>query len=418
MASLAEVIAHATKHHAESNREHTSRDDDGMDYGTPGPTPAASPKRSSRPSSTADGHLSVRKSSILKTNTPIPGTPSARTGPPGSLSFSYVVSSRRQSRFEEPEESVDPTWTPGPRQKRPTLNSVDTQFRSALEYADPEQREHEQEMKEKRERKRANRISGGEDSWNPRKWFNESPREEKQPWDWNKKENHLSPTIPEEVTTPGPSEQRRGTVDDAKTSVAANRMKPQLRSGPSRTPNPPPPPRLSQLQRSSSLPDIQQSPSGQPTASPRPPQTPRWTRLISLLPAIVNQQNRVPGPSVVTPHTVNITDELISGGLSTLMLRMWFERDEKDHRRVPILFHRLRIRISDSLYPLSGHKAVFRIECEYANGAARWVVYRQLRDFISLHTHYTLSNAYNRNQDNLPDFPRTSRCHLVVSRVN
>jgi len=111
---------------------------------------------------------------------------------------------------------------------------------------------------------------------------------------------------------------------------------------------------------------------------------------------------------VITSNEVNITDELITGGLSTLMLRLWFERDEKGHRRIPALFHRLRIRISDSLHPLQTHKAVFRIECEYANGAVRWVVYRQLRDLVSLHAHYTLSNAFRTRKDVLPEFPRTS----------
>ncbi|KAH9949881.1 phospholipase D [Amylocystis lapponica] len=140
----------------------------------------------------------------------------------------------------------------------------------------------------------------------------------------------------------------------------------------------------------------------------RPNATPKWGRLRSLLPHIAGSKNAGQGPSAVVPQSVNITDELIAGGLSAVMLHLWFERDEKDHRRVPVLFHRLRIRVSDSLHPLHGHKAVFRIECEYANGAVRWVVYRQLREFLSLHTHYALSNAYNRNVENLPEFPKTS----------
>ncbi|THV05210.1 phospholipase D [Dendrothele bispora CBS 962.96] len=137
----------------------------------------------------------------------------------------------------------------------------------------------------------------------------------------------------------------------------------------------------------------------------------KWSRLRSLLPQVTQGQNNPASPhgaSAVTSHTVNITDELITGGLSTLMLRLWFERDEKGHRRVPVLLHRLRIRVSDSIHPLHGHKSVFRIECEYANGAVRWVIYRQLRDFLSLHTHYAVSNAYNRNVDDLPEFPKTS----------
>ncbi|KAI0826732.1 phospholipase D [Trametes gibbosa] len=136
---------------------------------------------------------------------------------------------------------------------------------------------------------------------------------------------------------------------------------------------------------------------------------PKWGRLRSLIPHIASQAKaQTPTPSAVVSPNVNITDELITGGLATLMLRMWFEHDEKGHRRVPALFHRLRIRVSDSLHPLHGNKAVFRIECEYANGAVRWVVYRQLREFLSLHGHYTLSNAYNRNIDTLPEFPLTT----------
>ena len=141
----------------------------------------------------------------------------------------------------------------------------------------------------------------------------------------------------------------------------------------------------------------------------RTPVTPKWGRLRSLLPHIAGQAKAHPQPSVVTPAHVNITDELITGGLATLMMRLWIEHDEKGHRRVPALFHRLRIRVSDSLHPMHGNKAVFRIECEYANGAVRWVVYRQLREFLSLHGHYTISNAYNRNLDTLPEFPITSK---------
>ncbi|KAI0324905.1 phospholipase D [Cubamyces sp. BRFM 1775] len=141
----------------------------------------------------------------------------------------------------------------------------------------------------------------------------------------------------------------------------------------------------------------------------RSPAAPKWGRLRSLIPHIASQAKaQTPAPSTVVSPNVNITDELITGGLATLMLRLWIERDERGHRRVPALFHRLRIRVSDSLHPLHGNKAVFRIECEYANGAVRWVVYRQLREFLSLHGHYTLSNAYNRNIETMPEFPLTT----------
>jgi phospholipase D1/2 len=142
----------------------------------------------------------------------------------------------------------------------------------------------------------------------------------------------------------------------------------------------------------------------------------RWAKLRSLLPSAQNpdQDNTdLAHPSVaVASPKVNITDELITGGLSTLMLRLYLERDEKGHRRVPILLHRLRIRISDSYHPTEEKRTVFRIECEYANGAARWVIHRQLRDFFSLHTHYTVSNVYNRLGDQLPEFPLTSEFYF------
>lgn len=142
----------------------------------------------------------------------------------------------------------------------------------------------------------------------------------------------------------------------------------------------------------------------------------KWAKLRSLLPHMAHHnQSVVPGPSVIASHTVNITDELITGGLSTLMLRLWLERDEKGRRRVPVLLHRLRIRVSDSIHPLQQQQSVFRIECEYANGAARWVIYRELRDFVSLHAHYTVANVYNRIKEKLPEFPLTSTCLIFIS---
>ncbi|KAF8610545.1 phospholipase D [Ceratobasidium sp. AG-I] len=119
------------------------------------------------------------------------------------------------------------------------------------------------------------------------------------------------------------------------------------------------------------------------------------------------QQQQQAGSGVAA--NVTVTDELLVGGLGVLLLQMFFERDDQDRRRVPILLHHLKIRVSDSINPLNGRHAVFRIECEYANGAARWVIYRQLRDFISLHGHYRVASVYlTRDQVLLPEFPKTS----------
>lgn len=251
-----------------------------------------------------------------------------------------------------------------------------TQFRGALEYDNPEQRSREREFLERIGRKRDSKQL--DESWNPLKWLTDTPKEEKSRFDF-------------------------GDGTSEKASEKPLSEKPAEKPKPS-------------LRRSSSVPDVKEK--------EKRSAAPKWRRLRSLLPNVTAQSTSAnqAGTSALPSHSVNITDELITGGLSTLMLRLWFERDEKGHRRVPILLHRLRVRISDSLHPLEGNKAVFRIECEYANGAARWVIYRQLKEFLSLHAHYAVSNAYNRNVDTLPEFPRTSTPsfpmhHILVDNV-
>lgn len=294
----------------------------------------------------------------------LPNTPSMRTGPPRSLSYTYPLPSspvppRNDSMPENGEIIPDVPQDNG--EFHVTFTPRNSDFRGALEHANLEQ-------SDKKGKKRESRLLDGllDESWNPIRWFHESPKEEKAQFDFGNKgeaqeKAHEAPT------------------EDGEPSVLP-------KGG---------------IRRTISAPH---SPSDK-----NKPALAKWGRLRSLIPSIVHHPPPTPGPSAVTSHSVNITDELIAGGLSTLMLRLWFERDEKGQRRIPVLFHRLRIRVSDSLHPLHGRKSVFRIECEYANGAARWVIYRQLRDFLSLHAHYALSNAYNRNVGKLPEFPRTSR---------
>ncbi|KAK7048243.1 NUC071 domain-containing protein [Favolaschia claudopus] len=307
---------------------------------------SASAPSSPKPQSShfSDAHIAHRDDS----------TPSNRTGPPRSLSYGMslpntpVVAPRTlpRSSHRSPNAPEDVI-------EDENVLSTEDGFRTPL-Y-----------MPDRKGKKRESRILN-EDWINPLKWFQDSPQDDK----------------------PGPFTSEEGKNDETPEIKAEpeNQEQDSLRVG---------------VRRSSSV----------PHSSATPKTAPKWGRLRSLIPHIAGQTNEkaaTPGPSAVAHHSVNITDELIAGGLSTLMLRMWFERDEKDNRRIPALFHRLRIRVADSLNPLDGQRTVFRIECEYANGAIRWVIYRQLRDFISLHTHYTLSNVYNRNVDDLPEFPKTS----------
>ncbi|OBZ68836.1 hypothetical protein A0H81_11089 [Grifola frondosa] len=299
------------------------------------------------------------------------GTPAERTGPPRSISFNYSLSSApAASPSSHPREggtlspTADEDETPDRQFDFPPASSP---FRGALEYDNPEQREREREIAERKHKRRDSYFHEG--GWNPRKWLVESPKEEETQFNF------------------GTTLTEAGHGDEEE-----NRDESRLSPQPIRTP----------LRQSRSMPHIQ----GQ--ENERISSSPRWGRLRSLIPHIAQNRPSAPPHPAVTPLSVNITDELITGGLATLMIRLWIERDEKGHRRVPVLFHRLKIRISDSLHPMHGNKAVFRIECEYANGAVRWVVYRQLREFLSLHGHYAISNAYNRNVETLPEFPFNS----------
>ncbi|KAG5646537.1 hypothetical protein DXG03_003304 [Asterophora parasitica] len=306
-----------------------------------------------------------------------PDTPSMRTGPPRSLSFAYSLPAPPpRSRGNSNHENADLIV---PDDASEFLFSVPADFRGALEYGS----EHPDRKGKKRESRHF------DETWNPIKWFHESPKEEKTGFDLGTSDKEDQPPAD---GTPEAHSPRIPAANHPK-SVSADEG-PAPRAVPSSK---------SAIRRAFSVSHI-------PQEGNRPTGQARWSRLRSLIPNIIHQDRDAAalGHSSVMTKPVNITDELIAGGLSTLMLRMWFERDEKGHRRIPVLFHRLRIRISDSLHPMHRSKSVFRIECEYANGAAHWVVYRQLRDFVSLHTHYTVSSVYNRNVGKMPEFPRTS----------
>ncbi len=117
----------------------------------------------------------------------------------------------------------------------------------------------------------------------------------------------------------------------------------------------------------------------------------------------------------------DLMQELQSGILPVLMLKMSVERDEQKNRRIPVLLNHLKLKITDSVNPISSH-AVFRIELEYGDGLIKWVCYRELRDFYKLHTHYraaALRGFIGRpvgspdSDLGLPSFPRASFPYLA-----
>lgn len=80
-----------------------------------------------------------------------------------------------------------------------------------------------------------------------------------------------------------------------------------------------------------------------------------------------------------SPAQIPVTTELLAGQLPAMILKTWMDRDEHGARTVPVLLGSLKFRVGDSA-GFGGNKdgqqtgrEVFRIECEYGDGAVKWV---------------------------------------------
>ncbi|SNX81686.1 probable SPO14 - phospholipase D [Melanopsichium pennsylvanicum] len=116
---------------------------------------------------------------------------------------------------------------------------------------------------------------------------------------------------------------------------------------------------------------------------------------------------------------LDLAKELQTGILPVFLLKMAVERDESKRRRIPVLLNHLRLRVTDSVNPMHNTHAVFRIELEYGDGLVKWVIYRELRDFINLHAHYraaalrgylgrSIGGNSTEGDVGLPSFPKMS----------
>ncbi|KAI6132273.1 phospholipase D [Pisolithus croceorrhizus] len=328
--------------------------------------------------STSNGHVS-RETCSASPGPPafiFPDTPSARTGPPRSLSYRFTPAysptiSQMIPLYDEPDGADIYKSDDGghPPQRDPYRFEP---FRDPLALHNPGSEERVQG------RKGVIRDNGkpASESWKP----TQEPSAESKGKEREKPPIDIDEHYPSQHEAHAHNQQHTKTSKEGVTSEALE--------GPEAQP---------------SQPDDKQS-------------SARWAKLRLLVAPMIHRAPSVTQTHSVVSPEVNITDELIMGCLSVVLLGLWLERDDKGHRRIPVLLHRLRFRISDSLHPLHALKAAFRIECEYANGAFRWVIYRQLRDFVSLHTHYALSNAFGGKKDALPEFPLTSSCQSVSLR--
>lgn len=168
----------------------------------------------------------------------------------------------------------------------------------------------------------------------------------------------------------------------------------------------------------------------------------RWSALRSrVLPSKNQGSGPAPGSGKVTAlsHTaiasVPVTTELLAGQLPVMILKTWMDRDDEGNRAVPVLLGNLRFRVGDSVGLKVGRetgKEMFKVECEYGDGVAKWVslvdpvhpadaqvIYRELRDFLSLHAHYKASNfgtsvggLRSSRRVEIPEFPRISIPYL------
>ena len=115
---------------------------------------------------------------------------------------------------------------------------------------------------------------------------------------------------------------------------------------------------------------------------------------------------------------VPITTELLAGQLPVMILKSWLDRDEDGNRAVPVLLGNMRFRVGDSVGLRPGtqnDREMFKLECEYGDGAVKWVIYRELRDFLSLHAHYKAANFgtsvagfRTSRRVEIPEFPKMS----------
>lgn len=107
--------------------------------------------------------------------------------------------------------------------------------------------------------------------------------------------------------------------------------------------------------------------------------------------------------------TTDLNTELSLGLLPMVMVKMvTLDRDEHDSRRIPILMNFIKLKIPSNLKSHSERHTSFRIELKYGD-FFNWVIHRELKDFINLHTHFKISNLRpNQSGVTLPSFPKTT----------
>ncbi|KAK4503636.1 hypothetical protein PRZ48_004551 [Zasmidium cellare] len=113
--------------------------------------------------------------------------------------------------------------------------------------------------------------------------------------------------------------------------------------------------------------------------------------------------------------------ELLAGAPAALIFASMFQRDEHQHRKVPVLLEQLKISIPDvrARTDKKGDRDyIYKVDLEYGNGPARmqWTIYRSVNDFVNLHVKYKAQEATDKvrhfrgddkSKAKIPRFPKS-----------
>jgi len=139
----------------------------------------------------------------------------------------------------------------------------------------------------------------------------------------------------------------------------------------------------------------------------------KWKQLKATLKTMGRQRKE----KLTIDHTksAELLAELTAGAPAALMFASMFQRDERGHKKIPVLLEQLKVNLANaqSIVGKSGDRHLtFKIELEYGNGLTRmkWYVERTLRDFWNLHVRYrvqfkTQKYARRKGDDQKIKFP-------------
>ena len=147
----------------------------------------------------------------------------------------------------------------------------------------------------------------------------------------------------------------------------------------------------------------------------------RWRQVKAGL-KMLGQRRRDERMRVDHQKSAQLMAELLAGAPAALVFASMFQRDENNHRKIPVLLEQLKIRIPDSHIrddKKGDRHLIFKIELEYGNGPARmkWTISRTLKDFVNLHAKYQAQSAAdkvrhlrseNKSKAKMPRFPRSA----------